>query len=131
MKTRHSGPDPLVLIYAFAVAALLMLMVYFLASCCTTPVCPPPVQHTTTVVATCELPPGPGKLPKVTRVGGDAGCPARLACYDTPAAAALAERNSRMVQWIREAKTRCGASSTLDGGPPSSVDSNREDAVPP
>lgn len=127
MKARRRGLlDPLIIIYGFAFAGLVFLMVYFLASCCTTPSpCPPPVQHLTTVMSTCALPPGPGKLPAATRVGPDGGCPAKLICYDVVNAAAIAERNSRLTQWIREAKARC-ASLRLDSAPQDAVSSGRE-----
>jgi len=121
--------DPLVIIYGFAVAGLTLLLVYLLASCAAAPPCPPPVQHLTTVMATCELPPGPGKLAGATRAGADAGCPAKLVCYDVANAAAIADRNSRLTQWIREAKARCGAlphALRIDSGAQSPVNSGRD-----
>jgi hypothetical protein len=130
--------DPLVIIYGFAVAGLSLLLVYLLASCAAAPPCPPPVQHLTTVMSTCTLPPGPGKLPGAVRAGADAGCPAKLVCYDVVNAAAVAERNSRLTQWIRETKARCSALAPafapLDAGPQDSVSSMRDgvtEAAPP
>lgn len=124
--TYSSRTDAVAVVWSILLVLSIAALVYLLSSCCKTPTCPPPIQHLTTVVSSCELPPGPGKLPAVVRAGADAGCPERLVCYDVPAAAALAERNSRMVQWIREVKARCGSlPSNLDGGVAVPVDSGR------
>ena len=128
MTARSAWRDPLTIIWFLALSAVLVVAIYSLASCCKIPTCPPPVQHLTTVMNTCKLPPGPGKLPAIRRAPLDAGCPDALVCYEVPAAAALAERNSKLVQWIRETKARCA--SRLDSAPSSSVDSGR-DAGPP
>jgi len=118
--------DPLTIIWFLVFAGSVVLAVYALAGCCGAPTkCPPPVQHLTTVIQACELPPGPGKLPAIHRAPLDAGCPDALVCYEIPAAAAIADRNSRLIQWIRETKARC-RTTVLDEGAATSVDSGRD-----
>ena len=79
----------------------LLIVVFTIADCCKTP---PSEYPSPPVITTCELPP-PITVPGVYRT--KQGCPLNLVCYDMDNAARLAERDSRMKQWIREARARC------------------------
>jgi len=74
----------------------------FTSGCCHTP---PPryIEVPVTVTKTCNLPP-PLQLAKIVQA---TGCPDRLTCFDVENTARLADRESRMKQWIREAKAAC------------------------
>lgn len=73
------------------------------------PACPPlPVVE----VQKCRLP-GPVTLPPVKR--DTSSCPQSLVCYDSENAAKIAERESKLKDWVKEAKIRCGSPSNDAG----------------
>lgn len=82
--------------------------------------CPRPEPQAPVVLeGSCSLP-GPLSLPQAAPQVK--GCPEKLICFDVPNAAALAQRESVMKQWIREARARCQPAPPADGGPSKSHD---------
>jgi hypothetical protein len=64
---------------------------------------PVPVPQLVEVLKPCKLPP-PIELPEVVPVA----CPLPLTCFDVQGAKGLADRESKMKTWIKEAKAACG-----------------------
>jgi hypothetical protein len=63
---------------------------------------PAPVPQLVEVQKPCKLPP-PLELLEVVPVA----CPLPLVCFDVQGAKGLADRESRMKTWIKEAKAAC------------------------
>lgn len=68
------------------------------------PACPPPPV---VEVQKCRLP-GSVVLPPVKR-DTSSSCPQSLVCYDSENSAKIAERESKLKDWVKEAKIRCGS----------------------
>ena len=91
--------------------AVLFVMAWVLAAiffssvvgCCPSPVVKY-VEVPTQVKVPCTLPP-PVKLSAAVRV--TAGCPEQLTCYDVEGTARIADRESRLKSWIKDARAAC------------------------
>lgn len=93
------------LLFAGRHAALPMLLAVGAAGCCKAPSVKY-VDVPVKVQVPCVLPPAIA-LPAVMRQV--AGCHEKLVCYDIANAALIADRESKMKTWIKEAKAACGA----------------------
>lgn len=90
--------------------SLWFAMLLPLAGCCSWAVghCPKPapVPQLVEVPKPCKLPP-PLELPEVVPVPVGEACPLPLTCFDVQGAKGLADRESKMKTWIKEAKAAC------------------------
>lgn len=91
----------------FLFLMILILLVVFLTQggCCSWCKVEQPKPQMIEVPVACNLPTGPLSLPIPKQA---MNCPEKFVCFDTINAARIADRDSILKQWIREAKARCG-----------------------
>lgn len=95
-----------VLCVVLFVTAWILAAIFFssvLVSCCPAPVVKY-VEVPTKVAVPCTLPP-PVKLSAATNVV--AGCPIGMTCFDVENVARIADRESKLKTWIKEARAAC------------------------